>query len=154
MEVTFEQRHGEKNQRLSCVKVWEKIILACAKALWQELVYPRIAEGPVELEVSEWEETWYEVKEGSRPQTMESLAGYGEESGGFWVGSDLWSDLYFKSPLWLLYEEGIVGNYRIEKERLFLKLWLKSRLKSRFELGWQLLVREKELEVGCGGRIN
>lgn len=53
MEVTFEQRHGEKNQRLSCVKIWDKIILACAKALWQELVYSRTAERPVELEVSE-----------------------------------------------------------------------------------------------------
>lgn len=63
--------------------------MACAKALWQELVYSRIAKRPVELEVSELEETWYEVKEGSRPQIMESLAGYGEESGGFWVGGDL-----------------------------------------------------------------
>ena len=52
-------------------------------------MYSRIAKRPVELEVSELEETWYEVKEGSRPQIMESLAGYGEESGGFWVGGDL-----------------------------------------------------------------
>ena len=52
-------------------------------------MYSRIAKRPVELEVSELEETWYEVKEESRPQIMECLAGYGEESGGFWVGGDL-----------------------------------------------------------------
>ena len=57
----------------------------------------------MELEVSELEETWYEVKEESRPQIMECLAGYGEESGGFWVGGDLWSDLYFKSLTYLYF---------------------------------------------------
>lgn len=51
MKITTEQRH-ENKWGLKYIKIWNKCVVHVQKPMWQELVYSRNTEMPMELEAS------------------------------------------------------------------------------------------------------